>query len=101
MLDLPGVVVSDGNAAADTTRFYEPSEGVAALDDDLVFARSWNHPDYWEKQERKRIRSAEVLVPERLGTEYVVGVLVRNAEDRDYITSHNLSVEVKPDVFFR
>jgi len=73
VLDLPGAVITDGNAAASATRFDASPKGLAGLDADRVFAQSWDHPDPWIKQERKRQRCAEVLVPHRVGPEYLLG----------------------------
>lgn len=73
VLDLPGVVVTDGNAANGPTRFLPSPSGLSILDEERVFAVSWDHSDYWEKQERKRQRQAEVLVPDVVPEEYIVG----------------------------
>lgn len=73
VLDLPGVVVTDGNAANGPTRFLPSPAGLVNLDEDRVYAMSWDHSDYWEKQERKRQRQAEVLVPDVVPEEYIVG----------------------------
>jgi len=68
-----GAVVTDGNAANGPTRFLPSPSGLANLDEDRVYALSWDHRDYWEKQERKRQRQAEVLVPDVVPEEYIVG----------------------------
>ena len=101
VLDIDGAVIADGNAAADTTRFYRSPEGLVALNEGLVFARSWNHPEFWEKQERKRVRSAEVLVPYRIPVEYVMGVVAETPPAYAFVNSLGLVGEVNPDVFFR
>src|SRR5689334_2999916 len=62
VLDLEGVAITDGNAASDGTRFYAAPGGVVELDETAVYAEWWTDPDPWMKQEKKRMRCAEVLV---------------------------------------
>ena len=45
VLDLPGVVITDGNAASDYVRFVNGSDGLRIVDKELAFADSWTHPD--------------------------------------------------------
>lgn len=39
VLDLPGVIIADRNAASDYARFFPVSEGLAAIDKDRLFAQ--------------------------------------------------------------
>jgi hypothetical protein len=78
VLDLPGVVIADQNAASKYARFYASPGGLHHLFDQYVFAREWGDPtvdeiDYWRRKSR---RSAEVLVPERVDPAYLQGVYV-------------------------
>lgn len=73
VLDVNGAVVADGNAASGPTRFFPSPAGLANLDAERVYAKWWTHEDYWEEQERKRQRQAEVLVPDVVPPEYVLG----------------------------
>ncbi|MGW1036844.1 DUF4433 domain-containing protein [Streptomyces antibioticus] len=102
VIDLPDVVISDGNAATGTTRFFPARQGLAQLNEDLVFADSWNHSDLWEKAERKRVRSAEVLVPERVLPEFILGCYTLT--DSDAAACREISpswkVEVNKSVYF-
>jgi hypothetical protein len=77
VLDAPGAVITDQNAASSYARFYESPAGLAYLSEELVFARGWGDPDrdqidYWR---RKSQRSAEVLVPDVVPPEFLLGVL--------------------------
>jgi ssDNA thymidine ADP-ribosyltransferase, DarT len=72
VLDLPDVIVTDRNAAADAVIFRNAAEGIAALDADAVYATWWN-----QSTDAKQRRCAEVLVPERVPPEYVLGAYVR------------------------
>lgn len=101
-LDLPGVVVTDGNAASSTTHFHDPATELELLDSTYVYALSWNVQDPFEKAERKRRRCAEVLIPGEVPAAMLRGLLVETRNEarmyRSRITTMN--VEVNPDVFF-
>lgn len=75
VLDLPGVVVTDGNAArVGVTRFDEAASGIAALDYERVHAMSWIHdPDFAATYEHKRVKQAEVLVPDGIDAAAIIG----------------------------
>lgn len=78
VLDLPGVVVSDQNAASKYVHFYAAPGGLDYLSAHYVLAREWGDPmvdqiDYWRRKSR---RSAEVLVPERVDPRYLHGAYV-------------------------
>jgi hypothetical protein len=77
-LDLPGVVITDGNAACDATRFMPSPSGLNNLVKELVFAESWNDSDWFRKAELKRLRCAELLVPDRIDPSYIIGYTVHN-----------------------
>lgn len=100
VLDLPGVVVTDGNAASGSTRFAASPAGIAILDSKLVYATSWNSADYWEKVERRRARCAEVLVPNRVEPKYLRKAKVMDQAHVASCDSAGIRGEVHKDVFF-
>ncbi len=102
VLDLPGTVVSDGNAANGVTRFFPSPAGIDALDADRVYAEWWTHEDYWEQQERKRQRQAEVLVPEAVTPDLIIGCYAWREQEAQQCRSFdaNWSVEVNAHVYF-
>ncbi len=75
VLALPDVVVTDGNAArVGVTRFDDAATGIAALEYSRVHAESWIHdPDYTASYEHKRVKQAEVLVPELVDPASIIG----------------------------
>lgn len=89
VLDLLGVMITDGNAARRFgTRFALPDEpGFALLDERIVLADDWNHPVPHVKDELKRIRCAEVLVPDIVDPRYIRGAYVSCS------SAHQLMVE--------
>jgi hypothetical protein len=45
ILDEPGVIITDCNAASDYARFAQAPQGLSIVDKDLTFAEYWTHPD--------------------------------------------------------
>ena len=103
VLNLPDVVISDQNAASNYVRFYPAPEGLAALDKDIIFATSWKHPQNqiaeWAHSSAK---CAEVLVPERIEPEYVMGAYVANQTALKAFEKLEiqLTVCIRSDIFF-
>lgn len=103
VFDLPGVIVSDRNAASDWARFSTVSDGLVALDKDKIYARYWtnanNQYDLWEN---KSIKCAEVLVPDKVEPEHVLGVYVANQTALKAFKKLKiqLTVFIKSDIFF-
>ena len=79
VLDLPGVIVTDRNAATDLVRFRPMAEGLAHLDAARLFARYWTHPDdLYDQARHKAEKCAEVLVPDRIDPAVIIGAYVAN-----------------------
>jgi len=103
VLNLPGVIISDRNAAADYARFYTVKEGLAALDKDKIYAKYWtnaqNQFDYWEQ---KSIKCAEILVPDRVESKYILGAYVANQTALKAFKKLRiqLTVSIRSDIFF-
>lgn len=102
-LGMPGVVITDSNAASDYARFLHPSQsGLINFDD--VLADDWTHPDdqrrYFQHKSRK---CAEVLVPHRVPPELVFGAFVVDAGARARVVAvaPQLATTVDPVLFFR
>jgi hypothetical protein len=77
VLDLDGVVIADGNAAGWMTRFGPSPRGLTAIDRDKVRAEWWN-----TSYEAKRVRCAEVLVPDVVPPRLLKGVYVSSEAAR-------------------
>jgi len=79
VLELPEVIVTDRNAAAEWARFYRVAEGLRAHEKELVFAEYWtNSTDLLDERRRKAVTYAEVLVPSSLAPELLLGAYVAN-----------------------
>jgi hypothetical protein len=103
VLDLPGVIISDCNAASDKVRFFPVADGLRALDKNRIFARSWKHrDDFMEELRHKSEKCAEVLVPDSVGPSYTTGAIVANQKALTTFQKLNilLTVCIWSDVFF-
>ena len=102
-LDIPDTVVTDGNAAATGTRFFPSPEGLLQLNSTLIFADRWPDPDPWVEKEKKRVRCAEVLVPNLVPSAYIEGCYVESSRMRSRcLELEGLpAVEVRRRLYFR
>lgn len=103
VLDLPNVVIADGNASSEYTAFYPSPDGLDVLNSELVFAEIWTHPDLIEKWKRTRARCAEVLIPEKVRPDNILGVYVSCEESKMEVESivGNLPVIIDSHLFFQ
>lgn len=97
VLDLRNVIIADGNAASDYTRFWPSPEGLEYVDEAIVFAEYWTDPDEIVAWRKKRIKCAEVLVPDRVDPKFILGVYVSCEQAKRNVEAMNLSLHVKVD----
>lgn len=74
VLDLPGVVLFDGNAAVGSSRWWNAVEGLAQIDLDIVRSRYRRNEAGEVDHELRRVTQAEVLVPQRVPPRFIEGV---------------------------
>lgn len=104
VLDLPGVVIADRNAASDHVLFGASPSALANVDRNLVFAQYWTHPhDEIQEWRHKSIKCAEVLVPDLVPAHYVSGAYVSSEVSRAALleVAPGLTVTVDGHMFFR
>lgn len=91
-----GVVFTDGNAAADATKYYSMMEDLDKLDWACINAQYWTgFPD------GTRTRCAEVLVPDELPFEDVKRIVAQNDATADLVRGvTSIRTDVKPEWFF-
>lgn len=98
----PGVLVTDGNAANDPTRFFSVAEGEKALRDQwkIIESEWWNDLDG-----SKRKIMAECLVPDRIRGEYIHTIYVADHETKARVEKllglSKTHVVPEPNVFFQ
>ena len=76
VLDLPGTVITDCNAASNYVRFSEPTTGLSRIDKDELFSTYWTHSDQVQEWRHKSRMCAEVLVPDRVEPSKIIGAYV-------------------------
>jgi hypothetical protein len=104
VLDIPGAVITDVNAAVSGVAFYDSPGGLVQLDEERVYTDDWRDPNPWIQLKQKQQRQAEVLVPHNVGSEHLLGCYVC----ADHVVQPcataagviGLSVEVNKHVFF-
>ena len=102
VLDLPGVIVTDGNASSDYVRFAPAPHGLAIVDRALTFAEYWTDDDPIQYYRKKSARCAEVLVPGSVDPKFLNGVCVSCQESlaRMQELGIDLQIRVDPHLFF-
>ena len=103
VLDFAGTIISDGNAASQYSRFYSPDEGIQKLDFSKIYGEWWLHGDPYEQLKRKRIKCAEILVPNVIAYEYINGAVVVDERAQYELESRGFQkkIVVQPKIFFR
>jgi len=76
VLQAPGMLIANGNAAANSTRFFSTPSGLSEIDWDTIASPN-EYPQCYD-WEWKRCKSAEVLVPSCVRIEYFSGIAVYN-----------------------
>jgi len=71
VLDSPGVVISDMNAATLLSKFSPYPGGLADLNKEIIFADSWRDPDPIVMEYKKQAMMAEGLVPNVVRSNYL------------------------------
>lgn len=102
ILNLPGAVITDQNAASNYVRFLSPDH-LRYLSLDYVFDRNWKHPgDQIEEWRHSSAKCAEVLIPQRIPAEFLVGAYVVDAAAQRRLATQGftLPIQVNSDIFF-
>jgi len=102
ILEIPGAVITDQNAASNYVRFHAPDK-IGLLNLETIFARNWKHPDNQiEEWRHSSAKCAEVLIPKRIPPELIEGAYVFNAASRQALadTGFHLPITIDADLFF-
>ena len=102
VLDLPGVVISDGNAISKYVRFAAAPDGLKIVDRAMTFADDWRNGDQIQYFRKKAAKRAEVLVPDRVETRYLLGAYVvrEDVEQRLHAIAPSMAIWVNAHLFF-
>jgi len=103
VLDIRNVVVTDSNAASKYVSFKPAPEGLAIVDRDRTFAEWWTHDDQIEQWRHSSQKCAEVLVPDRVPPNYIIGAYVSCDGSREGLQRlvPGLPITVDAHLFFQ
>ena len=103
VLDLENVVISDRNASSDYASFHEPTKILDKLDYDMIYAKSWVDANYYLMLKKKSVKCAEVLIPEKILPQYIIGAAVKNQEDKERLEGmgFNKKIYIEKELFFK
>jgi hypothetical protein len=107
ILSLPQVVIADRNASSEYVLFTSAPDGLKYINSELVYAKYWHHDNPIEKFRHASIKCAEVLVPDKVSKDFILGAYVSCNESKTKIYDIILEVEpdfsiiVNPDLFFQ
>jgi hypothetical protein len=82
VLDIPCVVITDGNASSGYIRFAASPDGLAIVDRERTFALNWTSNNLIEQFSKACGKCAEVLVPDRVDPSFILGAYVSNDETK-------------------
>lgn len=98
VLDLPKVVVTDQNAAAlKYCRYAAAPDGLEIVDKEMVFAESWVHDHPAAQARHKSVKCAEVLVPDVVETEFLIGVYASCAKSESRLSEIDSDLDCTVD----
>ncbi len=103
VIDLPGVVITDGNACGEYVRFSAAPKGLAIVDRNWTFADDWRDPDPIQYYRKKTAKCAEVLVPDKVAPHFITGAFVACREARTTLEgpAKGIAIEIEGHLFFR
>ncbi|MFE0758460.1 DUF4433 domain-containing protein [Inquilinus sp. NPDC058860] len=102
VVDLPGTVVTDQNAASNYVRFGAGVSGLKLVNRDRTFAKDWTDPDQVEAWRKKSAKCAEVLVPHHVPFSFVLRTYVCSEAAGAKIKALGIEIQIAEngDLFF-
>lgn len=103
VIKLDDAVIADGNASSGYSAFGKYPLGLSKIDYELVFAESWTDPDLIIEWKKKRIKCAEVLLPNYINPKYIIRCYVSCRESQNKIVEIGcrLPIIFEPKMFFQ
>jgi len=100
ILDIEGIIITDQNAARECW-FKTVAEGLPLLNKEEIYATFWIDSDLIKQDRLKGIKCAEVLVPEIVYPDYIIGAYVANDTARSNLCKIcNVDVIINNKMFF-
>ena len=101
VLDIDGVIITDQNAARECW-FKTVVEGMQLLNKEEIYTTFWtDNNDPIKEYKQKGIKCAEVLVPDRVHSDYIIGAYAANSVAFDNLCNlSDINVIIKSELFF-
>jgi hypothetical protein len=101
VLDIDGVIITDQNAARECW-FKTVVEGLQLLNKEEIYTTFWiDNSDPIKEYKQKGIKCAEVLVPDCVSSDYIIGAYVANRVAFDNLCNlSDIHVIIKSELFF-
>lgn len=94
------VVITDGNAASDSTNFYNSISDLKKIDWNIIRSEFWS-----DFADGKRIRCAETLIPDKISLTNIEQIVCSNSKTqlfvRNLIDGFDIPISVNPKLFFK
>lgn len=107
VLQQPGAVISDMNAASDYVSFLQHPIGMGQIDFDNVFADWWDDEDAITGYRKKAVKCAEALIPQSVPASYITGFYTCDQQTMQTVTKvlsglkWQVPVTPNPYLFFK
>jgi len=90
-------IFTDGNAAANKTKYYKKIEDLGKLNWKCLHANNWI-----DFEDGKREKMAEILIPQKVSIQYLEKIYCYDSETKNYILNLNtqLQVEINTSFYF-
>lgn len=101
VLNIDGVIITDKNAARECW-FKTVDEGLPLLNKDEIYATFWtDNNDPIKQYKHAGIKCAEVLVPDCVHSDYIIGAFVKNATALNNLCNlSDLGAIINSELFF-
>jgi hypothetical protein len=101
VLEIPGVVLTDCNAASSIVKYLSPQQ-INELDFARIYAQYWTHEDAIDTERHKKQKCAEVLIPYCCPPQYIMGAYVRHIKIKDILLEKgfHLPITIHSYIFF-
>jgi hypothetical protein len=99
LLFSPEIIISDGNAASSSTKFYNSIYELKKIDWNIIRSKYWN-----DFTDGKRIRCAEALFPEKINITQISQICCNNEDIlkqvKKLLKGHTIPVNINQKLYF-
>ena len=105
IINIPGTIIADSNAASTIVQFVEPEQMTSVLNFDKIYMKYWVDSNQYITTQNKLFKCAEILVPDVIPPKYFLGIIVYNEEAKNKLlnllqNNVSLPIRITPDRFF-